>query len=784
MEHLMEKSHQYIALSIVIVVSLFVGQTFAKPWIPLNGIDAVPSNPTLQVLQSDYSRIQLHFQLLGFYAEPIERTEGKFTALSIPEEGYTALVGSPALPVIRRFLEIPYGATVSIQTGSPTSCDVKLADLDSSPILPLQAPIPKIEGALENTRFDVDQASYLKPGLSGNPLVRLGDPQILRGRRLVMVEISPIEYDPVERFLRVVTDVEISLHLTGSDVGLTRSKIQRYSTPYDNILADRLLINSDAYDETDLVSLPVGMLIITTPAISQTAILQQFVAWKQQKGFHTTVATTAQTGSLPIQIKSFILNAYNTWQVPPDFVLLIGDSDVIPPWEAQMPDIPGTDLYYSTLEGADLFPDIALGRISVRSERELINILSKTLNYEQVLWNGDQWEKAAVFMASNDCWQITEGTHESVIANYLQPDGYRSARLYCHTFSATPEEVSADVNVGCSLLIYAGHGYCFFWQDGPRFLQRDVEDLRNVYYPFVVSYACDTGQFMRLDECFGETWIRDRHGAIGFMGAACTSYWGADDILERKMFEGLFDEQLPREDQNLTWLAGMINYGKLSLWRYQGGSLMSSYYWELYNLLGDPSVDLWTDTPQVFTMTLPGFLHVGETTLSLNLSGISDWAMIHVYSDAESLQFSAYAENGPINLSLGSGFTQPGTLHIWVTGHDCHPRQETIPIVESSRDVEAASSIQSKPFVSASPNPFNPTTVIRFELPEAALVRLEMFDINGRNVSPSGIGTIPNQYGAGTHEIMIDASALPSGLYLYRLTAGIKTFSGKLVLMK
>ncbi|MFH1733954.1 MAG: T9SS type A sorting domain-containing protein, partial [bacterium] len=77
-------------------------------------------------------------------------------------------------------------------------------------------------------------------------------------------------------------------------------------------------------------------------------------------------------------------------------------------------------------------------------------------------------------------------------------------------------------------------------------------------------------------------------------------------------------------------------------------------------------------------------------------------------------------------------------------------------------------------------------TTITFDLPVAAEVRLDVFDINGRNVSLSGSGTTPTTglYAPGTHSITFDGSGLASGIYLYRLEAGNYTASGKMVLMK
>ena len=78
------------------------------------------------------------------------------------------------------------------------------------------------------------------------------------------------------------------------------------------------------------------------------------------------------------------------------------------------------------------------------------------------------------------------------------------------------------------------------------------------------------------------------------------------------------------------------------------------------------------------------------------------------------------------------------------------------------------------------PNPFNPSTEIRFALPEATDVRLIVYDVTGREVARLADGPM----GAGYHEARFDASGLPSGVYLYRLEAGTFTQTNRMVLLK
>jgi len=86
---------------------------------------------------------------------------------------------------------------------------------------------------------------------------------------------------------------------------------------------------------------------------------------------------------------------------------------------------------------------------------------------------------------------------------------------------------------------------------------------------------------------------------------------------------------------------------------------------------------------------------------------------------------------------------------------------------------------------SAHPNPFNPTTTIRFDLPQASWLRLDVFDVAGRGVgSAQGRPLREGWMEAGSHEVTFDGSNLASGIYIYRLEAGGFHSSGKMVMLK
>lgn len=78
------------------------------------------------------------------------------------------------------------------------------------------------------------------------------------------------------------------------------------------------------------------------------------------------------------------------------------------------------------------------------------------------------------------------------------------------------------------------------------------------------------------------------------------------------------------------------------------------------------------------------------------------------------------------------------------------------------------------------PNPFNPSTTIKFQIPNTEMVTMNIFDLKGHKVAE----LFNTQMDAGFYNVTFDASALPSGMYIYRLTAGEFKDIKKMTLLK
>ena len=78
------------------------------------------------------------------------------------------------------------------------------------------------------------------------------------------------------------------------------------------------------------------------------------------------------------------------------------------------------------------------------------------------------------------------------------------------------------------------------------------------------------------------------------------------------------------------------------------------------------------------------------------------------------------------------------------------------------------------------PNPYNPVTTIGFTLPMAANTTLEIYALSGQKVAT----VLDKMLSAGPHDIIFNAASLSSGIYLYRLRAGIYSATKKMIVIK
>ncbi len=205
------------------------------------------------------------------------------------------------------------------------------------------------------------------------------------------------------------------------------------------------------------------------------------------------------------------------------------------------------------------------------------------------------------------------------------------------------------------------------------------------------------------------------------------------------------------------------------------------------NLTQEPQTfDLWTQIELPGTGTIEP-LSVTDLTLAGNTSADRDRSQtVPAYAPAGTYIYHAYVGDYPWVIENSDSFTfeklgsdRGGSLGS-PAGWICSGESFEEYLAAEHPDLPTKFAV-----TGVYPNPFNPATVIRFDLPQAAKVRLDVYDVNGRNVGAQHVAPLQDtRYLSGSHEITFDGSGLPSGVYLYRLTAGDLTATGKMVLLK
>jgi len=541
-----------------------------------------PQAPGILVNRSDTTGLSLAFELPGLAAGPRSTLGGQFTELTWPGASFAGEIGEPRVPIEQRLFVAPAGTTPVLTVTAKTATIVTSAETGTAlRLVPVQPPIPKIPGAAENAKFAYSEAAYAKDADVPAERAFIEDVGTFRGRHVYRLTVCPVAYNAAKQTVTLWRNLSVDVRFEGTP--RLQSSLRAPAGLRSAVLNPEL-ISAGARGQRD----GGNYLIIVTQALQSS--ITPFANYKQGQGYAVSTYVVAP-GTTNTAIKTYI---QSLWGGPsaPDYILLVGDTDTIPHWSGGGDGSPSTDLNYACMDGtSDWHPDIPIGRFPARTPTHVADIIEKTMDIESGNWADPDYAQRAVFMASEDNYTVSEGTHNYVISTYMTPHEIASDKLYCHTYNATTQQVRDAFNGGRVYGIYSGHGGTTSWADGPPFGQSDVRGLFNYQmYAFVCSFACVTGTYT-AEECFTETWIRESDkGAAAIYGSSVNSYWTEDDWLERDLFDTLYDAEEPIREVSPAWQAALVRY-----LLHNGDEGTTRRYYEMYNLMGDPS--LWIPEP-------------------------------------------------------------------------------------------------------------------------------------------------------------------------------------------
>lgn len=663
--------HMRPAFAAALFLLLLASAAGAQAWLP--GASARPGETIRASSEPVAGGVRVACTFPGFLTEAKTTPAGSFTAIRDAGMGIEGEVGRPELPVWRRLLEVPEDA-INVRLANVSAATGMTRTLPDGPLAPAPYPRVKLPHPATGAKGDAyDAQAYQEDRWLADAAVAIEEAGTMRSRRLFQVVVYPLAHNPAQATVRVRSKIVFEV-LWDAPKTLDAAGTERRHADFDAVV-DGFLLNPPVGPKAlnGDPPTPEGYLIIGPDRFVEDPALVAFAEWKSQLGFDTTLVSTAQTGTANSSIRTYIRGVVDTWENPPVYVLLVGDTADIPHFVSNQTGGPATDLPYSALDDAEWqTPDVFVGRWPVTSIAELEAAAVKTISYEQGSDAASGWMAKAAFMAGNDEYTLTEGTHNHIADSFFAPAGITSDKNYEQSYGAVTADVTQSLSEGRTWAIFSGHGSSDSWADGPQFKQTNVRNLPGTAPPIVFSFACITGKYA-LSECFGETWIRAAGGGATFYGSAANSYWAEDDVYQRALFNGLYAGH--------TRLGAMLAYGDQALVvEYGLSGYRTHLYHDMYNLMGDPSINLRTAPPSSLETVFPETVIAGMPSVSI--PNVPSGALLCATQDGTILAM-ARGTGGPLELAFAEPPTT-GEVRLTCSKHNALPVWADVPVAAPS----------------------------------------------------------------------------------------------------
>lgn len=628
------------SLMLLLMVSVTIA---ALPqWVAFNPSKPAGSPLEIQVLSANPAQITIHISIPGMWVKDTTVDGATYQRISIPgTHGTLNQIGRPELPRIARYFALPPSSGTVVKEGVAT-----MQTLSDYLVFPEQFCGP--EGSSGD--FQIDPLAYAQDSYSPIQAESLGVPGVMRNIRMGKVFFCPLRYNPVQRILNVVPEIDLTLSLEGID---TRNDIPGFPSAVDpqiDVICRSLALGYDGvYSGASILSSQdntYGKYYYVIAAQTwwdsrSTNGLDEYLEWLRHRGYKVETATVGP-GDDVYDVWDMIVDWYDDYPgYVPRHVLLVGDApehslaaefgglcpdDLVQhcsntriatygcyPCNTPIPGYTGTtwsDYLYCLMPPYDDTPDIAVGRWCPHSDTALHDIIYKQFAYEH--WIDEDWTMQEVLFVGGEggFWNAKEAIltsdwwHESLFPHSVQ-----------YTLETKADAKAAirdnlNNNGGVSIVNYRGHGNCYSWDSdrldpleafrdwvqGSIFSYVDIYGLDNEpWHPLVFSVCCLTGCITAIDhESMVEAWTNSEHGAVGALGASRMTNTDRNNDLDSLLFEGFFDPDIGGPQSNVKLDVGYaINYAKEKMREKHGFSSGALQDARAYRWVGDPGLRPW-----------------------------------------------------------------------------------------------------------------------------------------------------------------------------------------------
>lgn len=757
-----------------------------------------------RVMNDGFDRLEVHYQTptLGVKSQPF--ADGKADELNLAGYLSGGEVGSPALPVRTDVIVIPFCTDVVVEVSNAV---YDTLDLSATLFMPLQPSRFKSDTSRMVPVINADR--YATDAFWGMPLASVEVIGVARDRRLANLTFSPVQVNPVTGQVIVCKSADITVRYNGSDEEATREHFRRYYTPAFSVGTTL----NELVNTKDVARVSPVRMVIFAPNTLYSGSLQRFANWKRSQGMIVDLVnvTDAQLSSSEA-IAEYLQNLYNnaTAEAPaPTYILLVGDLGQIRAFNSKIDDSwvdnsHVSDLYYVTWTNNDNIPDAYQGRFSVTDTNTLAHIVNKTILYESYAFEDDSYLGRAALISGEDngthqtsgwsadnAWIYCDPTMDYISKTYINHEnGFDTVHYYKNNVDFAPDGVfvtgycsdatSARVlrdlySEGLGWINYSAHGDWDRWHK-PNFTTTHVSSMNNNGKPsFMIGNCCLTNKFDK-SVCFGESLLRRKNnaGAVAYIGGTNSTLWSEDfywsvgvrtninntmNTSHQAFRLGMYDRLFHTHDEEYSKYAitagAMVVAGNMSV--NSSSSSYKLYYWEIYELMGDPSLLPWLGRASDLTPTV----ELEDNTMRVKAA---PYAYVAVVDSADmQVRAAAFANaRGVVDFDFGrSAGLDHSFLSITAQGYK--------PFQYGFNDEHVGiDNVSTHQQISVYPNPATDYVAVE-GLPQGG--RIEIYDAAGR-------------LQLSTTETRFSVVSLAAGLYLMRLSGENGVVVKKLVVNK
>lgn len=577
--------------------------------------------------------------------------------------------GAPNLPGGAKYIAVPEGATAVVKILSQRTESYKNIDVAPAPVIPLDTDLGPL---VYPTRSDIYGRNAFYPA---SP-VTLSDISQIRGVDVVMLGITPFQYNPVTKELIVYRDLDIQVDFIGGTGQFGEERLR--SRFWDAILEDAVF-NHESIPAIDYGKRAITnrsndgceYLIIIPNGADYMNWASQIKSFRIQQGITTEIRTLADIGGGSVSvIENYINNVYYTWDPVPAAILLIGDygsnaeTNILSPiWDSYCV----SDNIYGDVDADDM-PDFVMARMVANNNTELETFVTKFMNYETnpptsaafydhpitaLGWQTERWFQICSEVVGgyfknvlgknpvriNEIYQGNPGSdpwstagNTQMVLNEFGPNGLGY-------IPATPQElggwsggdandVNAAINAGSFMLQHRDHGAENGWGE-PAYSNSNINGLTNTDLTFIFSINCLTGKYNWSSECFSEKFHRYRYnnvnsGALGVTCASEVSYSFVNDTYVWGLYDNMWPDFMP-EYGSTPGERGLLPAfgnaaGKYFLQQsgWPSNPQNKEVTYNLFHHFGDAFQTLYSEVPQELSIIHDGIILGGLTEFTIS----------------------------------------------------------------------------------------------------------------------------------------------------------------------